>query len=91
MLMTHHAKTRMQQRSIPPLIASWLEYYGEEAQAPGGATVLYFSKRSRQMIRGDVGSVIYNRIKNLLNTYQVLYENKVITAGRRYKKIHLQA
>ena len=91
MLMTRHARTRMQQRSIPPIVISWLSNYGEEGVAPGGATVLYFSKRSRKRMKSDMGKVIYNKVKSFLNTYLVLDKDKILTTGRQHKRIYLQA
>ena len=92
MINTHHAQVRMQQRSIPPLIINWLEAYGEEATAPHGARVLYFGKESRKQIRGEVGATFYKKIKSLLNVYQIVCGDSVVTVGHRHKnkKIYLK-
>lgn len=49
-MMSNHAKARMQQRAIPPLLVDLLYRYGREHRQSGG-TVLYFDKHSRRQVR----------------------------------------
>ena len=84
---TRHANARMQQRSISPEILRLLKYYGEEVKATRGANILYFGRRARQMIKGDYGEDYYRKHKSFFNVYLVIFGDRIITVGRRYKKI----
>ena len=44
--MTKHAKVRMQQRAIPPLVEQLLDEYGEQQFDGHGGVICYFSKET---------------------------------------------
>lgn len=85
--MTRHAKTRAQQRCLPPLIVDWLDTYGARTQDREGAEVVYFDKVSRRNLERDVGSQVVDRLRLLLDAYMVMAEDgTVITLGWRLKR-----
>ena len=61
-----HMNKRMQQRAIPPLITLWLEEFGEEHHDHKGATILYFSKRSRRRLEQAVGRRLVHKLEEFL-------------------------
>lgn len=86
--MTHHARTRCQQRGIPPLIVDWLNAYGARTRANMGAELVWFDKDSRRRIRRDVGKQVVDRLGALLDAYLILGEDGVVvTVGWRYEHI----
>lgn len=53
---TNHARTRAQQRAIPPLVDRLLDEFGDEAYDGHGAIRVYFSHRSRGRMERAFGS-----------------------------------
>ena len=84
---TLHSHRRKQQRCIPPGCSEWLEIYGEIKRAPGDAYIRYFSKQSKRMIKDEFGVVFYKKIKSLLNVYEIVRNDTVITSGWLNQKI----
>jgi hypothetical protein len=72
---TAHARTRMQQRGIPPAAIEALLDDGRSAPAGRGCEVLFFDKAARKGGR-------------LARTYAVLgSDGAVITVGHRYRRL----
>ena len=83
-----HAKTRCQQRGLPPLVLNWLTQFGATQYDHRGAEIRYFDKRSRQELAQFAGKEVVNRLSSLLDAYVVISsDGVVITAGHRYKPI----
>lgn len=84
---THHAATRMQQRSISPLMVDLLLEFGSSQPAGDGTSKLFFDKRSRRKLQHYVGSMA-NRLEEQMNIYAVVgHDQRIITVGHRYKRI----
>lgn len=54
--LSRHARQRMKDRSIPPLIVEALLDFGERAPCGGGAESCYFTKRSWRRYSAHLGS-----------------------------------
>jgi len=87
MNMTRHAKTRLQQHAIPPLIIEWLCKYGCRFKGMNGTTVCFFDKESRRCLASEVGHVVVRRLSDMLDTYVVLSDDSIVTIGHRYKPL----
>lgn len=87
-MISPHARTRMQQRGLPPLVLHWLDDFGSEVPAPGGATLRHFDKRARRRLERSVGREPVRRQHEYLDAYAV-YANDgtLITIGPRYQRI----
>ena len=48
--LSRHAETRLQQRGISERTLDYLQEYGEESYAPGGAMKITLSRRARNAI-----------------------------------------
>ncbi len=85
-ILTNHARTRAQQRGIPPLIQPWLLEYGDRAHDHRGAVLRFFSKRSLRRLEQAEGSVPMRRHAEHLRSYlvQAIDGGVVITIGKRY-------
>ena len=85
---TKHAKSRMQQRCIPPLIVEWLADYGACRYDHRGAEIRFFDKAAKKALSRDVGRQILKQLSKYMRAYIVCDLNgTVITAGHRYKRI----
>ena len=89
LMISDHARIRMQQRGIPPLILEWLNEYGHPVFDHHGGKILYFDKVARKRLSHDKGRTAIRRLHEYLDSYAVLSakNGEVITVGRRYKKI----
>lgn len=82
-MMTHHAVTRSQQRSIPPFAVELLERYGAACRHRG-ADVLFMDKAARKRIARDFGGARSLRfVEPLLDAYAVIENGRVITLAHR--------
>jgi hypothetical protein len=78
-----HARTRMQQRSISPLVAEWIMDFGTSRRSRG-AEFITLDRKGRKRLREHVGHSVYNQISSLLGTVVVLADDgTVITAAHR--------
>lgn len=86
---TKHARTRAQQRCIPPLIQQWLEVYGEAEYDGHGGIIRYFSRSSIKSMKRDFGSAPIKKMTQYLVAYKVesSHDGKVLTIGHRSKRI----
>lgn len=87
---TKHGRTRTQQRCLPPLVLDWLWDFGEERFDGRGATVLFFNKPARRRLERAVGREPVRRMSDWLNSYAVVSDGQVITAGHRYRRFRLR-
>lgn len=86
-MVTSHARVRMQQRGVPPLILEWLLQYGATAYDGHGARIRYFDKHAKQQIRRAKGDVVLRRLHELFDSYAVVSEDgAVVTVGHRYRR-----
>lgn len=81
-----HARIRMQQRGIPPVVLDCLLSYGHAEHDHQGAVIVYFDKAARiRLARSGIRPV---NLDKHLNSYAVLAcDGTVKTVGHRYKRI----
>ena len=85
---SEHARVRMQQRGVPPLIVEWLLQYGAVAYDHRGCRIRFFNKESRKRIRHEKGDIVLRRFHELFDCYAVVSEDgTVVTAGHAYDRI----
>lgn len=84
--MSHHARVRCQQRSVPPLIVEWLLAYGAE-QRCHGAIKRYFDREARKRLAAEYGAEVVSRMGDLLNLYLVEGDARIVTTGVRTRRI----
>lgn len=86
---TTHASQRAQQRCVPPLVADWLDRYGEEQYDGRGGVVRYFSNASIRRMERDFGRAPVARLSGYLNCYlvQSSHDHSIITLGHRRERI----
>jgi hypothetical protein len=87
---TQHARVRMQQRSIPPLIVDWLDGYGSTVKAPGNAEVVFFDHKAKKDLSRDYGKEVVKQLSKYMNTYMVRKECCVVTVGYRNGRLRRQ-
>jgi len=86
MVLSEHAKIRMQQRSLPRRVVDWLAAYGEVDYQPG-SQLYYFNQRSRQAMQRDIGQRMLRHHEKALNAYMVCVNGQVATVGHRYQRV----
>lgn len=86
---TQHARHRMQQRCVPPLVVTWLLEFGCEQYDHRGGIIHYFDKHSRRCLEQAVGRRVVARLADYLNSYAVssVSDDVLVTVGRRYKRL----
>ena len=86
---TLHARQRVQQRCIPPLIDEWLDRFGEERHDGHGGVVIYFSKRSKREMERQLGREPVRRLADKLTAYRVedAKTGCTVTCGYRTKRV----
>jgi len=89
MHLTEHAKTRCQQRGIPPLIIQWLNRFGER-QHTGNSYRIFFNKKSKKKLEKEMGKIVVDRLGDLMNLYIIKKKQNsfIVTAGHRTKRFH---
>ena len=90
MQLTQHARIRMQQRSIPPLIVDWLDGYGVTERAPDNAEIVFFDNKAKKDLARDCGKEVIKRLSKYLNTYLVRKRSRVLTVGYRNGRFRRQ-
>ena len=88
MIESAHARAQKQRRVIPPLIEMWLLDYGAEQHDHMGATIYYFDRQAKRNIERSVGRVGVTKLKSFMNSYILVADGVLVTAGRRYKRIN---
>jgi len=85
---SRHARTRMQQRAVPPLVVQWLAQFGARQRARDAADLVFFDKAARRRLTQAFGEVVVQRLGPLLNAYIVQAENgDVVTVGWRLQRV----
>jgi hypothetical protein len=81
----------MQQRSIPPLVVTWLRDFGRSRFDHRGGVVYYFDKPSRQNLERAVGRRVVSRLSDYLDSYAVCStsDDEIITVGHRCHRFNL--
>lgn len=83
-----HARVRMQQRGVPPLIVEWLLQYGATVHDHRGGRICYFDKDSLKRIRREKGDIAVRRFHELFDSYAVIADDgTVVTVGHAYERI----
>ena len=86
-MMSRHAKTRCQQRSIPLMLVDLLLRFGATERAPGKADKVFFNKAARKQIKAYAGPLA-GQLDQHLDIYAVVSEDgSVITIGHRQERI----
>jgi hypothetical protein len=86
MKLSNHARIRMQQRGIRPIVIDWLVAYGERVHQRG-AELFYFNKRGRMALNKDLGRNALRGFSKNLNAYLVCSEGTIVTVGHRYTRV----
>ncbi len=69
--MTHHARVRSQQRSIPAAVRDALIDFGERRRAGYGAESVFFTKKSWKRLEAYMGSDICRAFEKYRNCYLI--------------------
>lgn len=90
MATSSHARTRAQQRCIPPLIDEWLDRFGSEQFDGRGGVVKYFSRTSIRVMERSLGRSPVRKMAEFLHAYKVesSHDGTTITYGHRTKRIY---
>ncbi len=84
--LTEHARTRMQQRGIPPAALELLLDFGRETHDHRGCRIVRFDKRSRRLALLELGRERYRALERYLDAYAVVAEDDaVVTVGYRVR------
>lgn len=86
MVLSRHARIRMQQRGIPRRVVDWLAAYGA-VDYQGGSELYYFDRRARRALERDVGRRMLQRHAKALNAYMVYIDGQIATVGHRYQRV----
>ncbi|MCC6145274.1 MAG: hypothetical protein DPW12_10510 [Rhodocyclaceae bacterium] len=85
LLLTEHARARMQQRAIPPAVVEALLAYGQGEHDHRGGTIHYFNKAARRRLERER---LDRALERYLDAYAVVAgTGEVITVGHRDKRI----
>lgn len=71
-------------RSIPPVIINWLRKFGCRITGMNGTTVIYFDKKSKQVMGCEIGQLVIKRLDDMMDAYVVISDDRVIAAGHRF-------
>ena len=84
--LSRHARTRMQQRSIPPIIVAPIWEYGCNIRHDG-ASVYFLNREARNRLKRHIGARPYAQMENRLDAYVVVSDDgTIVTVGWRYKR-----
>ena len=87
MELSHHARTRTQQRAIPPMLIDLLTQFGSTEPAGDGASKVFFDKTARRRVKAYAGPLA-GLLDEHLDVYAVgARDGRVITAAHRTKRI----
>jgi len=84
-----HARARLQQRGIPPLIDQWLDEFGDQEYDGRGAVRVFFSRRSIRRMERTFGRLPVRKMAHLLNAYRIesSRDGRTITYARMTKRM----
>ncbi len=84
---TSHARSRCQQRGIPPVVVDLIVDFGAEVRTHG-ASKYYLDRKARSVLRRVVGQQALRLVEHKLNCYVVVADDGVlITAAPRTSRI----
>jgi len=88
LILTDHARMRMQQRGIPQSQIEWLLEFGSERYDRCGKLWLHYDHKAKKLMRKFLSGDVLKRIK--LDTYGVIAEESgvLLTVGHRTKRFH---
>lgn len=81
--MTAHARRRVQQRVIPPMMIDCLLAFGDRRDAGRGTERCYFTKKSWRLVERHAGPAA-KHLEHWRDIYAVIADGAVITAAWRY-------
>lgn len=84
-MLTFHARSRMQQRGIPPAQLEGVLAYGRERHDRHGGVVIYLDHEAKRRIERD-GKVSAGELNRLAGLYVVIAGGRVATVGHRYRR-----
>lgn len=85
--LTQHAKSRVQQRGIPPLALDLLLQFGRCERAGGGALKVYLDKKGRRRLQAYAGP-LSALLREYLDIYAIVSEqDEVITVAHRRTRL----
>ena len=88
-MITHHAQTRMQSRSIPIEAVDALLAFGE-TRRHRGADVYYLDRRARSRMQRSLERNTFKRLEKCLDAYVVVGDGgDIITAAHRQQRLSL--
>ena len=86
-MITHHAQTRMQSRSIPIEAVDALLAFGE-TRRHRGADVYYLDRRARSRMQRSLERKMFKRLEKCLDAYVVVGDGgDIITAAHRQQRL----
>jgi len=81
-----HANVRCQQRGVSSLVIDLLLRFGRREHDNAGAEVVFFDRRAKKDVQSYTGGSL-GKLSEQMDSYVVVADGCVITAGVRYKKI----
>jgi hypothetical protein len=85
---SQHAAVRSQQRNICPMVIDLLMEFGAAEPSGEGTTKFFFDKPARKRLAAYAGALT-PLLQEHLDIYAVVAaDNKVVTVGHRYERIH---
>jgi len=87
-LISHHAKVRMQQRAISEDMLESLLDFGQIRFNGQGTQILTFPKRVMKSLKKELDHKVFMKIERHLNLYAVMSsDGELITTGYRTKRL----
>lgn len=84
---TLHAKARMQQRSLSPVVVEWIMAFGKPRRVRG-ADVFALDRKGRKRLREHLGHSVYNQVAPVLDAVVVVADDgSIITAAHRTRRL----
>jgi len=87
MLISQHARTRMEQRAIPAGVLAILFDYGCYQHDGQGAEIVHFPREVKSSLRFNHFHDFTGSIERYKNIYAVISNGVLITVGHRYRRI----
>ena len=86
-LLTHHARTRMQQRGISAASLETLLDFGRTSPAGGGREIVFFDRKARERL-ARARLISPSDADHISRSYAIVESDGiVITIGHRYRRI----
>ncbi|MEO6565153.1 MAG: DUF4258 domain-containing protein [Casimicrobiaceae bacterium] len=84
-MLTRHARSRMQQRGIPPAQIEEVLSYGRERHDRHGGVIVYLDHRAKRRMARE-GKASAGEVNRLAGLYVVIAGGRVATVGHRYRR-----